>query len=58
MREQPEYSYERYYTLWAVYRWRKAPSGSGYIGERVETWMLKEDARKRTYELNGWKWKG
>lgn len=56
MKKQPEYTYERYYSLWAIYRWREAPGG--YIGERVETYILREDARKRTYELNGWKWKG
>jgi hypothetical protein len=55
MKKQPEYTYERDSTVWAVIRWRKCESGNGYIGEKISTYMLREDARKEVYRLNGWK---
>lgn len=54
MKKQPEYTYERYSSLWAVVRWKDAPSGGGQVGERIKTYILKDDARKEVYRLNGW----
>lgn len=55
MRKQPEYTFERDSTIWAVIRWRKSKDGNGYVGKKVATFILKEDARKEVYRLNGWK---
>lgn len=52
---QQEYTFERDSTVWAVIRWKKSEHGNGYVGEKVSTYILKEDARKEVYRLNGWK---
>ena len=56
MKKQPEYSYKRHSSSWAVVQWKAIGSGR-YKGEVIETYDLKESARKRVYELNGWKYK-
>ena len=53
-KKQPEYTYERDSTVWAVIRWTKAENGSGYRGEKIATYILKSDARKEVFRLNGW----
>lgn len=53
MKKQPEYTYEKDSTVWAVVRWKQA-TATGYVGEKIETYILKSDAQKRVYELNGW----
>src|SRR5690554_4448825 len=55
MRKQPEYTFERDATIWAVIKWRKSDTGEGYIGEKVSSHVFKVDARKEVYRLNGWK---
>lgn len=57
MKKQPEYSYERNSTIWAVIRWRKSATGNGYIGEKIATYILKEDARREVFRLNGWSYR-
>lgn len=52
-RKHPEYTYERDGRIWCVVKWRKSPSG-GYIGEKIATHVLKENARSEVYRLNGW----
>lgn len=52
---QPEFTFERDSTVWAIIQWRKSDHGSGYVGEKIATYILKEDARKEVYRLNGWK---
>lgn len=51
----PEYTFERDSSTWAVVRWRKSESGNSYVGEKIATYILREDARKEVYRLNGWK---
>lgn len=53
MGEQSEYTYERNGTGWAVYRWAKSEH-SGYDGVKVSSHILREDARREVYRLNGW----
>ncbi len=53
MKKQPEYTYERDSGVWAVVRWSPLQSG-GYSGEKIATYMLKSDARKEVFRLNGW----
>ena len=54
MKKQPEYTYEKDSTVWAVIRWTKTALGNGYTGEKVATYILKEDARREVFRLNGW----
>lgn len=53
MNNQPEYTYERYGSVWAVIRWTKLDKGR-QSGERIATYILKNDARKEVFRLNGW----
>ncbi len=55
MKKQPEYTYERDSSVWAIIKWRKSEHGNGFIGQKIATCILKEDARKEVYRLNGWK---
>ena len=54
MKIQPEYSFEKDSTVWAVIRWKNAENGNGLVGEKIKTFILKDDARKEVYRLNGW----
>jgi len=54
--KHPEYTYERDGRIWCVVKWRETQSGD-YIGEKIATRVLKEDARREVYRLNGWKYK-
>lgn len=55
-KKQPEYTYKRHSSMWAVVRWQDTGSGR-YHGTVIETYDLREVARKRVYELNGWQYK-
>lgn len=55
MSNHPEYTFERDSTIWAVIRWKRSENGNGFIGEKIATYILKEDARREVYRLNGWK---
>lgn len=46
---QPRYSYCRHRSRWAVY--------DNETGSKVCDFFEKEDARKKVYKLNGWKYK-
>lgn len=48
-KEKCKYSYCRKGQLWAVY--------DNETDSKVDSFIEKEDARKKTYELNGWKTK-
>ncbi|MEL3904425.1 MAG: hypothetical protein P1P63_04870 [Treponemataceae bacterium] len=54
--KQPEYTFQRESGVWAIVHWRKAPNG-GYIGEKIATYDLKEDARREVYRLNNWRYR-
>lgn len=54
MRTRPEYTYELRGTIWIVIRWKKSGNGTSYVGEKISTYMLREDARREVYRLNGW----
>lgn len=56
MLRHPEYTYELDSNLWALIRWREVAPGS-FVGKKVATFDLKEDARREVYRLNGWKYK-
>ena len=51
----PKYSYAPRRNMWAVYEMEY--TGSGSSGIKLEEYPTKEQARKRCYELNGWKYK-
>lgn len=51
------YNYIRHSTVWAVVKWEDLTAGRRR-GTIIETYDLKQDARRRVYELNGWRWKG
>ncbi len=54
---QPEEFYE-YYPRgrnWVVYRVERNAAGS--TGTKVGEYLTKEEARRKVYELNGWKLK-
>lgn len=53
MIKQPEYTYERESTVWCVVHWKKLDNNS-YSGEKIATYILKDDARKEVFRLNGW----
>lgn len=55
MKEKPEYTFERDFGGWHVIRWKKMVNGDGYTGEKVSSHILKSDARKEVFRLNGWK---
>ncbi|HBX45537.1 ASCH domain-containing protein [Limibacterium fermenti] len=54
MNQQPEYTFERDGTIWCVLRWRKSENSNGFTGEKVNTFILKEEARKEVFRLNRW----
>lgn len=54
MKRHPEYTYEKDGTIWCVVRWKQGATAGNYTGEKIETYILKEAARRRAYELNGW----
>lgn len=56
MKKQPRFTYERESGVWAVIEWKEVSAGV-FRGTKIETYDLKETARRRVYELNGWKWK-
>ena len=47
------YTYERDSTGWVVVEWRNGNAG-GRVGETVSSHILKSDARREAYRLNGW----
>ena len=55
MKKQPEYTIERDATIWAVVKWHKSDTGNGYVGEKISSHVMRKDARKEVYRLNGWK---
>lgn len=48
-RPNPKYSFCRLRNRWAVY--------NDETGSKVCDYLEREDARKKVYELNGWKYK-
>lgn len=56
-KSEATYSYVPFSTMWAVVRWEDL-TGGRRKGHIIETYDLKQDARRRVYDLNGWKWKG
>lgn len=46
---KPKYSFCRRWSRWAVY--------NDETGSKVCDYLEREDARKKVYELNGWKYK-
>lgn len=48
-KEKCKYSYCRRGNLWAVY--------DNGTGSKIDSFVEKEDARKKVYELNGWEYK-
>ena len=57
MRNQPDewYEYQPQGRNWAVYHMKRNATGS--TGEKVDTCLREEDARRECYRLNGWKYK-
>ena len=53
-KKQPRFTYERESGVWAVIEWTNVKPGV-YRGNKIETYDLRESARRRVYELNGWK---
>lgn len=51
MKEKPKYFYRRYLGRFNIYR-----EESGW-GVRLESVATEEEARRKVYELNGWKYK-
>ena len=50
----PKHTYERDGRIWCVVKWNKSLRSNGYIGQKISTHILKEDARREVYRLNGW----
>ena len=48
-KRKPKYSYCRHRSLWAIY--------DDETGLKVCDYSEKENARKKVYELNGWRYK-
>lgn len=48
-KQKPKYSFCRRWSRWAVY--------NDETGSKVCDYLEREDARKKVYELNGWKYK-
>lgn len=51
---KPRYSYSPHHGMWRVYR--NEYTKNTCTGEPIEEYRTKEEARKRVYELNGWKY--
>lgn len=51
-KKEPDYFYDRNMGHYNIYR--RNPDGSG---TKIDQHWDKEEARKRVYELNGWKYK-
>lgn len=49
------YEYSPQGCTWAVYHFKR--TASGWEGTKVDTFLTKEEARRETYRLNGWKLK-
>jgi hypothetical protein len=50
---KPQYKYYYHFGLWRVDK--MAYFENGYVGSKVAEYATKEEARKETYRLNGWK---
>ena len=51
---KPRYSYSPHHGMWRVFR--NEYTKNTCTGEPIEEYRTKEEARKRVYELNGWKY--
>lgn len=50
---KPRYSYSPHHGMWRVYR--NEYTKNTCTGTPIEEYPTREKARKRVYELNGWK---
>ncbi len=54
-RNLPEFYYQKYRGIWAVYRRLQLPGG-GISSSKIESYALREEARREVFRLNGWKY--